>query len=278
MNFREKAIQHLQFLPPFSPVLNRIMASLGREDVSIAELAKLVERDTVLAGSVLKMVNSARYGRRGTITAVPHGLAILGLDRLRKVLLSLSVNRLWSNVKAAKGWSTARFNAHSLATALLADLLAQQVPVEFPEGAFVAGLFHDFGKLMIASGLPAQYEEILRYQAESRLPLEECERAVIGVTHAELSEAALDTWHLPGSVPEAVRLHHQPGAGTGGRAHLSLLVHAASECVNQLGISVALLPAPDNPEFHTLISLGIEDPGPVMETFQTEFAHMREYS
>ena len=54
----------------------------------------------------------------------------------------------------------ARFNIHSVAVAILADLIAQRAPVEYPEGAFVAGLFHDLGKLLIAFALGEEYEYI----------------------------------------------------------------------------------------------------------------------
>ena len=48
-------------LPPFSPILNRLLATLAREDVSFLKIADLIEKDTVLAGNVLRLVNSALY-------------------------------------------------------------------------------------------------------------------------------------------------------------------------------------------------------------------------
>src|SRR5437660_12883660 len=63
LSLREQALRSLSKLPPFSPVLTKLLATLAQEDVSFAKLADLIEKDTVLAGNVLKLVNSAAFGR-----------------------------------------------------------------------------------------------------------------------------------------------------------------------------------------------------------------------
>ncbi|MGB9604683.1 MAG: HDOD domain-containing protein, partial [Bryobacteraceae bacterium] len=70
LELRERALKGLDRLPPFSAILNRLLASLAREDVSFAELASLIEKDTVLAGNVLRLVNSALYSLPGTVNSV----------------------------------------------------------------------------------------------------------------------------------------------------------------------------------------------------------------
>ena len=65
---RERALHALRELPPLSPILNRVIASLAHEDISFAKVAELIEKDTALAGNVLRLVNSALYGLRGTVS------------------------------------------------------------------------------------------------------------------------------------------------------------------------------------------------------------------
>ena len=72
----ERAMGALGKLPPFSPILNKLLASLAGEDVSFAKLGDLIEKDTVVAGNILHLVNSALYARRATITSVRHALAL----------------------------------------------------------------------------------------------------------------------------------------------------------------------------------------------------------
>src|SRR5258707_2607353 len=160
-SYQEKAIKSLGRLPPFSLVLNRLLAILGNEDVSFAKLAMLIEKDTVIAGNVLRMVNSALYGRRGTINSVGHAIAIMGLIKLRNTALSFAVSRMWKNVRTPRGWSSARFNLHSLATAILSDHLVQHVPVSYPEGAFAAGPFYGFGQVLVSNGSVGEHQNIL---------------------------------------------------------------------------------------------------------------------
>ena len=111
--------------------------------MSFATLAGVIERDSILSGNVLRLVNSALYGRRGTVSSVRAALSVLGLAKLRNFLLGLSVSRLWAKIKTPAGWSMSRFNDHAVAVALLADGFVQEAKVDYPEGAFVAGLLHD---------------------------------------------------------------------------------------------------------------------------------------
>lgn len=204
---REKALKCLNTLPPFSPILNRLIASLADENVSFTRLADLIEKDTVVAGSVLHLVNSALYARRGTVNSVRHAISILGFSKLRNAVLGMSVTKMWSKVHMPATWSVARFNLHSSGTAILTDILAQKLPIDYPEGAFVTGLLHDVGRLLIAVGLPEENERILQLHKGER-DLEECEREVLGFSHADLSAQALAHWNLPAPIQAAAERHH----------------------------------------------------------------------
>jgi len=214
------------------------MATLANDNISFLEVGKLIEQDTVLAGNVLRMVNSAAYNLRSTVTSISYAVSILGIDKLRNMALAISVSRMWNSLKPAPGWSPARFNQHSLATALLADGLALNLRVTYPEGAFLGGLMHDLGKLVIASGLPQEYGEIQRLCEASGERWEECERKVLGLDHASISAMALEQWKMPEPICRAVRMHHMPELVTSEGIPLSRGIHAASSVANLLGHTV----------------------------------------
>jgi len=207
---RERALRALSELPPLSPILNRLIASLANEDVSFAKIAELIEKDTVLAGNILKLVNSALYGLRGSVNSIRHAVSLLGILKLRNIALSMSASRMWSQVKTPPGWSMRNFNLHSVGVAITADLLAQRVPVANPECAFAAGLFHDLGLFIVAAGLRDEYEQIYRLSQSEPEQLLEHEEQVLGCTHAALSAEALAAWNLPESIQTAVRYHIRP--------------------------------------------------------------------
>lgn len=208
--FRQKLQRVLNHLPPFSPILNRLLGSLASEDVRFSDLATLIEKDTVLSGHVLRLVNSAAMARRNRINSISHAVSVLGLVRLRNFLLSLSIARLWQSTKTIPPWSMAQFNLHGAAVALMSDLLAQNCHCHYPEGAFLAGLLHDYGKLLIAAALPEQFLEIQKKVQEGSLTMVQCEREVTGFTHPELSAMTLKAWNLPEDIVRGVEFHHMP--------------------------------------------------------------------
>ncbi len=211
-NAIDLALGTLSKLPPFSPTLNRLLGTLSHEDVSLAKISDLIEKDPVLAGNVLGLVNSALYGRRGRVNSVRHAVSLLGVSKLRNAALGMSVTRLWGKVRTAPGWSMVNFNQHAIASAILADLLCQEASVVYPEGAFVAGLLHDLGKLLVAVGLPDSYVEIGRLSGLSGQTAEQIEMDVLGFRIADLSAEALRTWNLPEQIQVAVRYHECPEA------------------------------------------------------------------
>jgi HD-like signal output (HDOD) protein len=225
-------------LPPFSPILTKLMATLSKEDVMVGQLADWIEKDSVLTGNVMRMVNSAAYGRSGRVSSVRHAITILGTARLRNIVLSLSVCKMMEQVKLPNGWSAKEFNLHGVAVANMADILAQYAAIEYGEGAFVAGLLHDVGKLLFAVVCPEAYSAILATVREGK-SFYDAESAVFGFTHADLSHAVVERWKLPEPIQVATRFHHSPDAKLAGGTGLTLAraVHIADGVVNTLGIS-----------------------------------------
>jgi HD-like signal output (HDOD) protein len=276
---REKAVHALGSLPPFSPILNRLLASLAGEDASFIKLADLIEKDTVVAGNILHLVNSALYARRGTVNSVRHALSLLGVNKLRNAVLGMSITRMWHGVRPAESWSMGRFNLHSAATAMLADMLAQRLPMQYPEGAFVAGLMHDVGRLLIVAGLPEEHERILEHHSTSNRPVSESELVVLGFAHPELSAEALASWNLPEPIQRAARDHHAlHHADLPDALSLAHVVGAADQYIHSTGLSI--LPAtaaegakPAETEIAALEGLGLDSEGlaSLLREFHAEF-------
>jgi HD-like signal output (HDOD) protein len=247
-DLKAKALRSLGSLPPFSPILTRLLAALAAEDVSFAGLGDLIEKDTVVAANILHLVNSALYARRGSISSVRHAISLLGASKLRNAVLGMSIARVWNRVKMPASWSMARFNMHSAAVAVLSDLLSQRLPVVYPEGAFVAGLLHDAGRLLIALALPQEYERIIEmFTSEMSTAggrsMPECEMEILGFTHAELSAEALKYWKLPEEIQIAVRDHHSSPAESNGGIPLSHVVDAADQYADATGLSILVNPS-----------------------------------
>lgn len=276
---RDRALHTLNQLPPFSPTLNKLLATLAREDVFISEIASIVEKDTVLAGQVLKIVNSALYARSGTINSVAHAVAILGLNKLRNLALSMSVTRMWNQVKAPPAWSQANFNLHSVATAILADGLAQRLETHYPEGAFTAGLLHAMGKMLIAFGLPGEVEKTLELCSASGSPAEPLEEQRLGACHSDLAALALGQWKLPVEIQNAVAQQHLWPADRGGKRELATILHMSHNIAHQLGVGFMACVVPEQPSVDaTFESLGLAaQQERILDDFKREFETLRAF-
>jgi HD-like signal output (HDOD) protein len=268
-DLKRKALRSLGELPPFSAVLSHLLASLAGESVSLARLGDLIEKDTVVSANLVLLVNSTPYARRGTVNSVRNALSLMGIEKVRNAVLGMSIKRMWSETRMPASWSMARFNTHSASAAILSDLLAQRLEVEYPEGAFAAGLLHDVGRLILALALPEHHARIELLHATGR-PRLDCEMEVLGFTHPMLSADALACWNIPVQIRIAVLDHHTPS----GDLELSTVLDAANHYVNSTGASIAA----GDPEWSdpTLIeSLGLNDgSGTVLAEFAAEYSAM----
>ncbi len=258
------------------------MATLAHEDVSFAKIADLIEKDTVLAGNVLQLVNSALFGLPGTVNSVRRAVSLLGVDKLRNATLTMSVTRMWKQVKTPPGWSMASFNLHSAGVGIMADLLAQKLRVDYAEGAFAAGLFHDLGWLLVAMGCPEEFKQITLLCRQDGKWAYEYEMEVLGVSHAELSAEALAKWNLPEPIQCAVRYHKtpelDPSAGRMDIIPLSLVMNLADRYLQRMGTSASVFErrgegVPNLPD-----TLGLADQLPdLLADFGAEFTALKPY-
>ncbi len=222
----------------------QLLSRLARPNSDIIELTALVEKDAVLTAQVLRLANSALFGRSQPINSVKHAITMIGVGAMRKFALGASISNLFSRFRTAPSFSVTRFNLHSVATGTLVELISDEIPFEQSNGAFIAGLLHDVGKLLIAVSMPKQYEDILGLVAVTGAPLVACEREILGTDHAELSGLAISRWELAEPIRWAACYHHEPEHAeavehTGaGKLSLVLAVHQADAFVNGLGMSV----------------------------------------
>ncbi len=252
LSSREQTLKSLERLPHFSPMIWQLLACFTQRNCNANALADVVAKDAVLSGQVLHLANSAAFGRKHTIHTVKHAIGLIGVGTMRRFALGSSFSNLFSRTKTARSFSVRRFNIHSVATGTLVELIADELPVRNAEDAFISGLLHDIGKMLIAVSLPKDFENALGLASLSKMPPLECERQVMGTDHAELSGLAISRWQLPEPVQLAGTYHHEPEKaqeleGGDGKLGLSLVVNRADAFVNYLGMSV-LPPGRQPPE------------------------------
>jgi len=236
---RNLALKNVDRLPSLSPALNQLLGLLAKRDVDMRQLSRIITTDASLCGHILSAANSALFGRSVPIKSIEQAVARIGLGKLRMIALSKSVSAIFRGMRTPPGWSMTRFQLHSVATGAAADILCGYLPVEDREHAFLGGLMHDVGKVLVATGQPAEFIEIENLVACTGRNQIEFEHQILGTDHAELSGLAVAKWELPFSLARAVANHHSPELPRKlDEVSLSAVLQAADRFINSLGISI----------------------------------------
>jgi putative nucleotidyltransferase with HDIG domain len=234
---RDSAIKALDRLPALSPTVGQLIGTLARSSPDVHRLEQLINKDPALAGTLLSVANSAMYSRYSSTSSTLDAITRLGFGKLKRFALSQAFAKVFRFGRPAQVWSPIRFHLHSSAVGVAAELLAEQLPVENAQHAYLAGLLHDLGKLLIAVAFPQHWESIDSWALQGGDPMVQ-EFQCLGLNHPELSAMAAARWHLPEAVCDAIRRHHSPSIETPVRIPLCRMIQASDTFVNSLGISV----------------------------------------
>ncbi len=277
---RLRLLSAVNSMPPLPTVLSQLLGKLNDESCSAAQIADLIERDSVLSGSVLRCVNSAYYGVAARVSSIRHAVTLLGFSTIRNLALAFSMRRMMTSSRPP-GPQYSAYARHSLGCALMTQFLAHFTRSDETDAAFAAGLFHDIGRLLVLTTAPEKLPEIIRLWEDGEESFEDAELAVLGVAHPELSGLVLASWKLPESIQLAARYHHSPDDFPADQApldgpHLAELVYAADAAVNSLGFeavpSEKRTPAAPDQAF---AKIGLaQEADAVLSQFQTEFEQM----
>lgn len=187
-------------VPMLPDVTRRVMAIAGSPDPSVVRLAELVAKDQVLTSRVLGLANSAYSAPALYISSVRDAIIRLGTQSVRNLVLAVALASK-SQDRRVYGERGAALFDHALGTAYLGALVAEAARADASE-AFLCGLLHDVGKLVI---LMFAYQHDLR--GEGTVPEREVEQALAD-HHAAMGARALSRWNLPESVKEPIACHH----------------------------------------------------------------------
>jgi HD-like signal output (HDOD) protein len=200
---------------PSLPVLyQRVMVEIQSTDSCAASVAHIIEQDPGMSARLLQIVNSAGVGLAHRVSNITQAVSLLGLDRMRTLVLAAELYSMLDNRKLPRGFSADALWQHSLAVATYAKAIAlgEGVEEDIVDDAFMAGLLHDIGLVVLATSLPDELAQVLALAKEKRLSLFEAERKLFQATHAEIGGYLLELWGLPDPVVVAISFHDFPSA------------------------------------------------------------------
>ena len=225
-------------LPCAPDLIPKILPLLEKSDVSGAALSSMISRDSGTSAAVLRLANSAYFGR-GKCSSLDEAFLRLGIREISRLIIGGIVGRWASTPVNGYGWEPGDLCTHSFTVAIAADFIARERGDEnLMKSAYTAGLLHDIGKLGMAFACGQHFDLVRQRQEESDLSWRELEREVFGFDHAEVGAALLRRWNFPPSLVLVVEYYPRPNAVTGPDRSLVLLVHAAKNLSINIGLGV----------------------------------------
>jgi len=201
----EKIAKKIDELPPLPLVVQKLLNAVGNDFSSAKDIGATLSMDQALTSKVLKLVNSAFYGLPGKISTVTRAVVILGNAAVRNLALAFAsfdaLKKLRGPIDQEKFWD------HALTCAVGAQALAPYFKYPEPEEAFIAGLLHDIGHLLLSTAFPEEYMETRKNISANYLEREE---EILGITHTEAGTRLLEHWQIPEKLCRATRFHHSP--------------------------------------------------------------------
>ena len=228
----DQVVKRVRDLPSLPSIVLDLIASFEREDVDATTLAEKMSRDQALAAKTLRLANSSFYGLPAKVRTVRQAIVVLGFDSARSLAVAGSVIETFSG-STFRRVDVAGFWRHSIAAALCAKNLARHAGLD-QDYAFIAGLLHDIGRLVLASSFPDEYAQAVDYCEREDMAMNEAELRVLGVDHQRIGELLAEAWKFPPVIRRAIGQHHAPDMDELG--DVPGVVHAANAMVQALDL------------------------------------------
>ena len=195
-------------MPAFPKSVQKILELTRDVNCSPKDLVQVIDKDPVVTVKVLRVVNSAYYSLPKQITSINHAVVYLGFNTIKNLALSIAAIGMLP-VDNEAGFDGQQYLLHSLATAGIAKQLALRVGAD-PMDCFIAGLLHDFGKVVFAQFMPNEFRQALELSQWNESSLHLALREVIGVDHAAVGAMLVEKWRFPADLIETVGHQYGP--------------------------------------------------------------------
>ncbi len=189
----------------------RIIELVNNEDTSAQDLLEALEGDPPLCIRVLRRVNSSYYALRHQVNDLKTAIALLGYKEIQNLSLTVHVSRMFQDTGDYRHYSRKDLWGHMVASAVASRVIARECGVAHPDEAYLAGMLHDIGLILLDQYLRKYFLRVLR-QVSDEVPTIEVEKVVFQFDHAELGAFVARQWKFADSICDAIRYHHQPEA------------------------------------------------------------------
>ncbi|MBN2225728.1 MAG: HDOD domain-containing protein [candidate division Zixibacteria bacterium] len=199
------AVKEIGALPQ---TLATVLKVVDNPDSRADDIAAVINCDVSLTSRVLKMVNSVRYGRSRKVAHVSEAVRVMGLNSIKVLTLSSSVFGIRPDDELFQQLNIKRIWRHFIETAIVARNIAEDIDYRDPEEAFVTGLLHDIGIVIMMLHFKKDYLGVIETLKAKRTGVISAELELWPFTHCDVGAAIAESWKLPSRVIHVIRHHH----------------------------------------------------------------------
>lgn len=209
LELERKLTTAVERMPAFPKSVQVILEMTRDINCLPRNLVGVIEKDPVMTIKILRVINSAYYGLPNKITSVGQSVVYLGINTIKNLALSFAAVGILPRFNTT-GFDIQRYLLHSLSVASIARLLCEKfsrADVD-PGDCYIAGLLHDFGKVVFAQFMVGEFMKALAITVDRNIPLYEAEIEVIGADHAFVGALLAKKWKFAEPLVNCIRDHH----------------------------------------------------------------------
>ena len=221
-------------VPPLPGSAMRVAALAQDLNASARAIADAIGSDPVLAARILRAANSPLYALERRVTALPVAVNALGNNAIHLLVAVYTASDTFNKKKKQSPTERILWE-HSLGVGLAARELSLTLGMRGSEEAFLCGLLHDIGKLLLLRYNADLYNEIGQRASEQQQF--ECEQETYGYTHAQVGALVARRWSLPEEIGYAINYHHQPSEAEQ-FMFMARVIDIADQLANRAGIGL----------------------------------------
>jgi len=227
----KQLIQTIRDLPAMPHVASKVLELSSDPDTSASLLQQVIADDQAMTARILKIANSAMYACSRRIKTLSEAIVMLGFNSIRSLVVTSAARNLYGAGSQRMGLKERLLWEHSIGCAFACRVLATTRHPALAEEAFLAGLMHDIGKLVLNLQLPDQFEEIVQIVYNENREFHSTERELLGFDHARVGALLVNKWKLSPLLEEVIGLHHDEDSLTRDRPLLLYLDLANRMCM-----------------------------------------------
>ncbi|QDU30234.1 phosphodiesterase [Anatilimnocola aggregata] len=230
----ERLFARMEQVAALPGIAQRVLQLTDSEHVRADELREAIQNDPILVARILRRLNSSYYALSTKVTDLRTAISLLGFREIRNLAMTVCVSRMFETPGHHGTYRREALWEHSVAVGAAARLVARVCGRGVPEEAYIAGLLHDLGIILIDQSLRRHFCQVVS-SVSPTVTTCEAENRILSFDHALLGGFVASKWNLAEPVIDAIAFHHTSGEYTGPHHDLVYVVAVANYLCSRAG-------------------------------------------